>query len=144
MFIQVACPAEQAVRRIPRVRAIRSNTSRGSTDLAINFAWGTDMALALQPGGNTAQILRHVRRRAAAYRSRRPPDRTIPNRHDESHLVTGAAGSGCDASFIGVGLAARVLLVYLRDLRTTRIAIPVVPAVLAAAMRLLYVLDSRT
>ena len=48
MVIAITRPLEQAVRSVPGVREIRSATSRGSADLSVNFAWGTDMALALQ------------------------------------------------------------------------------------------------
>lgn len=41
-------PIEQAVRAIPGVRNLRSTTSRGSAELSVNFAWGSDMDLALQ------------------------------------------------------------------------------------------------
>jgi CzcA family heavy metal efflux pump len=41
-------PVEQAVRAIPGVRNLRSTTSRGSAELSVNFAWGSDMDLALQ------------------------------------------------------------------------------------------------
>ncbi|MDB5494073.1 MAG: acrB/AcrD/AcrF family protein [Phenylobacterium sp.] len=41
-------PAEQAVRAIPGVQNLRSTTSRGSAEMSINFAWGSDMNLALQ------------------------------------------------------------------------------------------------
>src|SRR6516165_5911492 len=44
----VTRPVEQAVRAIPGVRNLRSTTSRGSAEMSINFAWGTDMNLALQ------------------------------------------------------------------------------------------------
>jgi len=41
-------PVEQAVRAIPDVQNLRSTTSRGSAELSINFAWGSNMDLALQ------------------------------------------------------------------------------------------------
>ncbi|MGA7979563.1 MAG: efflux RND transporter permease subunit [Chromatiaceae bacterium] len=94
-----------------------------------------------QPGGNTVQIVREVRKKLAGYRTKLPADLMIRNWYDQSQLITEAAGSVRDAILIGVGLAALVLLVFLRDLRITLIAILVVPAVLAATMLLLYVLD---
>jgi len=64
-------PLEQAVRAIPGVRTLRSKTSRGAAEMSINFAWGSDMDLALQrvqaavasaqqslPSGVTADIRR--------------------------------------------------------------------------------------
>jgi CzcA family heavy metal efflux pump len=44
----VTRPLEQAVRAVPGVQNLRSTTSRGSAEMSINFAWGTDMNLALQ------------------------------------------------------------------------------------------------
>ena len=41
-------PVEQALRAIPGVRDIRSVTSRGSAEVSINLAWGSNMDLALQ------------------------------------------------------------------------------------------------
>ncbi|HEX4198725.1 MAG TPA: efflux RND transporter permease subunit [Caulobacteraceae bacterium] len=41
-------PVEQALRAIPGVQTIRSTTGRGSTEISINFAWGSNMDLALQ------------------------------------------------------------------------------------------------
>jgi len=94
-----------------------------------------------QPGGNTVQIVRDVRKKLAEYRSKLPADLTIRNWYDQSQLITEAAGSVRDAILIGIALAALVLLVFLRDLRITLIAVLVVPAVLAATMLLLYALD---
>jgi CzcA family heavy metal efflux pump len=47
MAIEVTWPVEEAVRSVPEVRRVRSTTSRGSADISIDFAWGTDMVAAL-------------------------------------------------------------------------------------------------
>ena len=41
-------PMEQAIRAVPGVRNVRSTTSRGAADISVNFAWNSDMDLALQ------------------------------------------------------------------------------------------------
>jgi CzcA family heavy metal efflux pump len=41
-------PVEQAIRAIPGVKNLRTTTSRGAAELSINFAWGSNMDLALQ------------------------------------------------------------------------------------------------
>jgi CzcA family heavy metal efflux pump len=46
MEIQVTMLAEEAIRRVPGVQTVRSTTSRGSAELSVNFAWGSDMPLA--------------------------------------------------------------------------------------------------
>ncbi len=47
MAVQVTWPVEEAVRAVPGVLTVRSATSRGSSDVAINFNWGSDMASAM-------------------------------------------------------------------------------------------------
>jgi len=48
MAIEVTTPMEEAIRRVPGVRDVRSTTSRGSADIAITFDWGADMSAVLQ------------------------------------------------------------------------------------------------
>ncbi|HEY7903197.1 MAG TPA: efflux RND transporter permease subunit [Casimicrobiaceae bacterium] len=47
MMPTVTRPLEEAVLRVPGVRTVRSTTSRGSSELTVLFAWGTDMQAAL-------------------------------------------------------------------------------------------------
>jgi CzcA family heavy metal efflux pump len=47
MLVEVTIPVEQLVRSIPGVRSVRSNTSRGSADISVNFDWGQDMIAAM-------------------------------------------------------------------------------------------------
>ena len=93
-----------------------------------------------QPGSNSVQIAKDVKARLAAYRSQLPAGLKIANWYDQSRLVVGAAASVRDAILIGIGLAALVLLLFLRNLKITGIAIIVVPAVLASTVVLLKVL----
>ena len=46
MMLAVTQPVEEAVRRLPDVRDVRSTTSRGSAEVSVSFGWGTDMGLA--------------------------------------------------------------------------------------------------
>jgi multidrug efflux pump subunit AcrB len=48
MMPTVTRPLEEAILRVPGVGRVLSTTSRGSTEIAANFAWGTDMQVALQ------------------------------------------------------------------------------------------------
>ena len=45
---RVTRPLEEAIRRVPGVILVRSMTSRGSSELSAQFAWGTDMQVAMQ------------------------------------------------------------------------------------------------
>ncbi len=55
--------------------------------------------------------------------------------------MTETAASVRDAVLIGAGLAALVLLLFLRSLKITLIAVLTVPAVLATSVLVLYVLN---
>jgi CzcA family heavy metal efflux pump len=57
MVVEVTRPLEEAVRAVPGVRSVRSNTSRGACDVSINFDWGLDMiAATLEVESAIAQI----------------------------------------------------------------------------------------
>jgi CzcA family heavy metal efflux pump len=46
MVTLVTTPVEEAIRRVPGVQDVESTSSRGSGEVSVNFAWGSDMALA--------------------------------------------------------------------------------------------------
>ena len=46
MAVEVTYKVEEAVRAIPGVRTVRSKTSRGSSEISINFDWGHNMVSA--------------------------------------------------------------------------------------------------
>lgn len=94
-----------------------------------------------QPGSNSVQIAQDVRDKLAAFRSQLPPGVSLSNWYDQSELVSASAASVRDAILIGIGLAALVLLLFLRNLKITLIAIIVVPTVLATTVLLLYLLN---
>jgi CzcA family heavy metal efflux pump len=58
MALVVTKPVEEAIRVVPGVREVRSVSSRGAAEIAINFAWGLDMVAAtLQVDAAIAQLL---------------------------------------------------------------------------------------
>ena len=93
-----------------------------------------------QPGSNSVQIAADVRAALAGLKSQLPPGITIASWYDQSDLVLASATSVRDAILIGALLAAGVLLVFLRSLRVTLIAVVVVPTVLATTVLLLSLL----
>ncbi len=98
-----------------------------------------------QPGGNTVEIAANIRSAIESERNRLPEDIRkeikISSWYDQSDLITASATSVRDAVLIGVGLAALVLLLFLRNLRMTLIAALAVPVVLAITALLLYVFN---
>ena len=93
-----------------------------------------------QPGGNTVKIVDGVKQRLDSYHDKLPKGVSIANWYDQSQLISESATSVRDAIAIGVGLAAVVLLVFLRSVKITLVAILIVPAVLATTILLLNVL----
>lgn len=58
MMLTVTQPVEEAVRRVPGLRDVRSTTSRGSAEVSVSFDWGTDMGLATsQINQSIAQVM---------------------------------------------------------------------------------------
>ena len=56
--LTVTRPVEEAIRSVPGVREVRSATSRGSSQISIDFGWGRDMiATTLLVDASIAQIL---------------------------------------------------------------------------------------
>jgi len=47
MVVEVVRPLEQALRSVPNVQTLRSTSSRGSAEVSLSFAWGTDMVTSL-------------------------------------------------------------------------------------------------
>src|SRR5471032_3149881 len=93
-----------------------------------------------QPGSNSVQIAADVKAKLAEYQHNLPAGVHIASWYDQSELVTESAASVRDAVLIGIGLSALVLLLFLRNVKVTMIAVVVVPAVLASTVLLLSVL----
>jgi CzcA family heavy metal efflux pump len=95
-----------------------------------------------QPDGNSVQIAQDVRQKLAAFGPQLPVGVKLAKWYDQSELVTQSAASVRDAIFIGLGLAAIVLLVFLRNWRTTLVAMLVVPATLASTVLVLSMIGA--
>jgi len=93
-----------------------------------------------QPGSNTVQIDRELKAKLAGFRQQLPRNVKISKWYDQSELILSSAASVRDAIWIGIVLAALMLLLFLRSFKITLIAVISVPSVLAATALLLYVL----
>jgi CzcA family heavy metal efflux pump len=67
MMIEVTRPLEEAARSIPGVVRVQSATSRGSSEISVNFAWGTDII----------QVLQLIQGKVASIRNQLPPTVSI-------------------------------------------------------------------
>jgi multidrug efflux pump subunit AcrB len=93
-----------------------------------------------QPDGNAVAIAAAVQQALAGFAPHIPPGVRLSKWYDQSTLVLAAAASVRDAIIIGVILAAVVLMVFLRSLRMTLLALLIVPASLAGAVLVLSIL----
>ena len=76
MVLQTTQPIEQAVRAVPGVVDVLSTTSRGSAQITVDFAWGTDMTSAtLGVNAAMAQNLLQPAARVELYRAADDADR---------------------------------------------------------------------
>ena len=91
-----------------------------------------------QPDGNAVQIAASVKAALSGFKL--PPGVVLKNWYDQSELVVQSATSVRDAVLIGLALSGLVLLIFLRNLRLTLIALIVVPATLATTILLLGML----
>jgi CzcA family heavy metal efflux pump len=94
-----------------------------------------------QPDANTVQIAKDVRDKLREAGPLLPPGIRIANWYDQSELILGAAKSVRDAVLIGICLAGVVLFTFLRNAKITFIGMVCVPAVLAATVLLLKVMN---
>jgi multidrug efflux pump subunit AcrB len=126
--------------RLADVASVDANTAPNWTRVTADGRDAVLFSVYQQPGSNSVQIAQDIKARLDGLRKQLPPGVQIASWYDQSELVTASAASVRDAVLIGIGLSAAVLLLFLRNLKVTLIAIVVVPAVLASTVVLLYVL----
>ncbi|MEQ1545330.1 efflux RND transporter permease subunit [Methyloglobulus sp.] len=78
MVIEATLPVEEAVRSVPGVISVRSNTSRGSADISINFVWGLDMVSAMLQVESALNQIRSSLPTALAFTVRRMEPTVFP------------------------------------------------------------------
>ncbi len=132
-------PANALV-RLADVATVEQSTAPEWTRVTADGRDAVLFSVYQQPGSNSVQIARDIKAKLANYRSALPAGVAIASWYDQSELVLESATSVRDAVLIGIALSAIVLLVFLRNVKVTVIAIIVVPAVLATTVVLLYVL----
>ncbi len=92
------------------------------------------------PDADSVAMVKSIRSRLAAFAGRIPADVSIATYYDQSELIMGAAASVRDAILVGALLAGGVLFAFLRSPRLMLITALTLPAVLAAACLLLWLL----
>ncbi len=126
--------------RLADIATVRAASKPQWLRVTANGQDAVSVAVYQQPGGNTVAIVKAVQAKLKQYRDKLPAGVKVSTWYNQAELITASAASVRDAILIGVVLAALVLLLFLRSLRITLVAILVVPAVLATTVLLLYVL----
>jgi len=129
-----------AMVRLADVATVDTSTAPNWTRVTADGRDAVLFSVYQQPGSNSVQIAKDIKSRLDGVRKQLPQGVQIASWYDQSELVTASAASVRDAVLIGIGLSAAVLLLFLRNLKVTLIAVVVVPAVLASTVVLLYVL----
>ncbi|HQT47095.1 MAG: transporter [Acidocella sp. 20-63-7] len=93
-----------------------------------------------QPGSDMVAIARAAQKALDGFEPNLPPTVRLNSWYNQSTLVLAAASSVRDAILIGIVLAALVLLLFLRNWRITLLAMLIVPAALATATLVLFLL----
>lgn len=91
-----------------------------------------------QPGGNTVAINREIKTKLNSFQKHLPEGIQIANWYDQGGLIISSAANVRDAMIAGAVLAAFILLIFLRNLKLTLIAVVALPLVLSATILLLY------
>jgi len=87
-----------------------------------------------QPDGNTVKIADNINQVLAEVRRTLPPDIHLSTYYDQSQLVRESIQGVTESIIIGLVLAVVVLLLFLRDWRTTVIAAVVIPIAVSFAL----------
>jgi len=94
-----------------------------------------------QPGANTVAVASAVDRLVRSHPDLIPPDARWSSFYDQARFVSDSIGGVRDAILVGVGLAALVLLVFLRRWRTAVVAVATLPlcvAIVGLALSVLH------
>ena len=94
--------------------------------------------IARQPSSNTVRVADEVDAEIAQLQKNLPPGTTLKPFYDQSELVRDSISSVRDAILIGIVLATIVIVVFLRDWRSSLIAGLVIPVTVAITFLFLY------
>ncbi|HHS99554.1 MAG TPA: efflux RND transporter permease subunit, partial [Thiomicrospira sp.] len=95
-----------------------------------------------QPKSNAVKISHEMEQRLTDFKTKLPASLSISKWYDQSELVVSSSNSVVDSILIGVVLAALILLIFLRNIKITLIALLMVPSALAITALLLYLLGA--
>jgi HAE1 family hydrophobic/amphiphilic exporter-1 len=100
-----------------------------------------ELAIYKEGDANTVTAARAVRERLDTWRGKLPPDHELTILFDQSHFIENAIREVRSSAIIGGILAVIVLMMFLRDLRSTLIIATSIPLSVIATFMVMYRLD---
>lgn len=116
------------------IATITPSSTPSWTIVACNGQPAISVEVYQQPEGNTVAIAAAVRARLAELSRRLPAEVVLRTWYDQSDLIRAGTRAVLHAVLLGIGLAAVVVLLALRQLRAALIAAITVPGALAGAV----------
>jgi CzcA family heavy metal efflux pump len=120
-----------AIVRLGDVASVRIAGAPNWVRVTADGADAVSVQIYQQPNGDTVRIVGEIAKVFARIRATAPAGLRVSAWYDQSELIKASARGLAEAIAIGAVLAALVLLVFLRNLGVTLVAVVVVPAVLA-------------
>ena len=127
--------------RIGDVADVRASVEPTYTMIRAEGKEAVLLNISRQPTSNTVQVADEVAKEIAQLKPVLPPGITIKPYYDQSQLVRESIKSVRDAILIGLVLATIIIIVFLRDWRSSLVAGLVIPVTVAITMILLYALN---
>jgi CzcA family heavy metal efflux pump len=126
--------------RLGDVASVRMTSAPAFSRVTADGRQAVSIQVYQQPSGDTVRIVKAVEQVFAKARATAPPGLAIMSWYDQSELIVSSAQDLAVSIAIGACLAGLVLLVFLRNVRVTLIAVVVTPVVLAITTLMLKLL----
>jgi CzcA family heavy metal efflux pump len=131
---------ENGIVQLDDVATVSSGTAPRLTRVTADGHDAVILEVYQQPDGNTVEIAGDIKEKLGELHKQLPTGVKVANWYNQGELVVSSATSVRNAILIGIVLASLILWLFLRNLKTTLIAIISVPGALAGTVLLLYVL----
>ena len=126
--------------RVADVATVRESIEPSYTMVRANGKPAILLNITRQPSSNTVQVANLVAAEVERLKPLLPPGVSIKPYYDQSELVRESIASVRDAILIGLILATLIIIVFLRDWRSSLVAGLVIPATIAITFVFLYIL----
>ena len=133
---------ERGLVRIGDVAEVRRGSKEREEITRVDGAESVEISLYKEGDANTVTVAKRLRERLAAWQDGKlPPGTQLTVLFDQSHFIQQSVDEVRDAALVGGLLAILVLMLFLRDLRSTLIIATSIPISVVATFVAMYKLD---